>query len=249
MKKDRPADTVSAPIAATLREELEERLREAPDILTLLQSEEAKPLVLARQEDLWVTVRHFMTTTRAEAAVELPDVIAEVIRRQLKLDEGDPIPSSRLAEVKSLNLSGTQVTDAGLAHLKGLAGLQWLSLRGTQVTDAGLAHLKGLAGLQKLSLSDTQVTDAGLAHLKGLAGLQELDLNETRVTDAGLAHLKRLAGLPALYLGGTQVTDAGLAHLKGLGGLRWLSLSRAPVTDAGLTELRKALPKCLIEGP
>ena len=36
----------------------------------------------------------------------------------------------------------------------------------TQVTDAGLVHLKGLTKLGLLDLSDTQVTDAGVAELK-----------------------------------------------------------------------------------
>ena len=45
-------------------------------------------------------------------------------------------------------LDGTQVTDAGLEHLKGLSRLQELYLDGTQVTDAGLEHLKGLSQLK-----------------------------------------------------------------------------------------------------
>ena len=49
--------------------------------------------------------------------------------------------------------------------LEGLTRLQRLVLTGTQVTDAGLVHLKGLTGLQELWLGDTQVTDAGLAEL------------------------------------------------------------------------------------
>jgi hypothetical protein len=46
-----------------------------------------------------------------------------------------------------------------------MTGLGGLSLSGTQVTDAGLVHLKGMTGLRTLDLSDTQITDAGLAHL------------------------------------------------------------------------------------
>ena len=49
---------------------------------------------------------------------------------------------------------------------QGLAKLQFLVLRGTQVTDAGLEHLKGLTSLTGLSLTGTQVSDAGLAELK-----------------------------------------------------------------------------------
>ena len=184
----------------------------------------------------------------------LPPCAALDRRRKLNLDN-TPVTDAGLAHLKGLNglqslsLTGTPVTDAGLAHLKGLAELQMLDLTRTQVTDAGLAHLKGLDGLKSLSLNGTPVTDAGLAHLKGLAGLLMLLLSNTQVTDAGLAHLKGLAGLLMLWLSDTQVTDAGLAHLKGLAELLRLFLERTQVTEAGLAALKKALPKCEIEGP
>ena len=154
------------PAAPTRRERLEERLREVPDILDLLQSDDAKALVVPGEEDLWVTVRHFMTTTRAEAAVEFPAFLDKRIRGQLKLGEDDPIPAARLSEVQRLELTGMRLTDAGLAHLKGLARLESLYLNGTRVTDAGLAHLKELTGLRSLYLEGTRVTYAGRAGLK-----------------------------------------------------------------------------------
>ena len=64
----------------------------------------------------------------------------------------------------------------------------------TNVTDAGLVHLKGLTELQKLWLSATKVTDAGLVHLTGLTNLQTLYLSSTDVTDAGVKKLQ--AALP-----------------------------------------------------
>ncbi len=63
-------------------------------------------------------------------------------------------------------LSDTQITDAGLEHLKGLTGLQSLHLRSTQITDAGLEHLKGLVSLQRLNIHGTQVTDEGVKKLQ-----------------------------------------------------------------------------------
>ncbi len=90
-----------------------------------------------------------------------------------------------------VDLSGTNVTDAGLEHLKGLTSLQELYLDGTEVTDAGLVHLKGLTSLRRLLLSDTKVTDAGLVHLKGLTSLQALNLRYTKVTDAGVKKLQQ----------------------------------------------------------
>jgi Leucine-rich repeat (LRR) protein len=100
-----------------------------------------------------------------------------------------------VAEIKAKAIPGLALppgaTDADLAHLQGLTGLQTLNLVDTKVTDAGLEHLKGLTGLQTLLLGQTQVTDAGLAHLKGLKGLRELNLSETRVTEAGMSQLKK----------------------------------------------------------
>jgi hypothetical protein len=65
-----------------------------------------------------------------------------------------------------------------------------LGLEGTNITDAGLAHLKGMHKLRLLWLSQTRITDAGLKHLHGLAGLRIVRVPGTKVTDAGVAALK-----------------------------------------------------------
>ena len=41
-----------------------------------------------------------------------------------------------------------------------------VDVSGTQITDAGLEQLEDLTQLQELSLSDTQITDAGVAELQ-----------------------------------------------------------------------------------
>src|SRR5206468_943094 len=69
---------------------------------------------------------------------------------------------------KTLVLENTEVTDAGLARLRGSTLLETLSLGGTRITDAGLEHLKTLNRLRRLYLFKTSVTDAGLTHLQGL---------------------------------------------------------------------------------
>jgi hypothetical protein len=65
-----------------------------------------------------------------------------------------------------VGLTGTQVTDAGLEHLKRLGQLQLLYIGHTQVTDAGLEHLKGLSQLKQLSLGGTKVTKSGIKKLQ-----------------------------------------------------------------------------------
>jgi hypothetical protein len=122
------------------------------------------------------------------------------------------------AGVEDLNLvsgptammSGVEVTDAGLVHIKHLP-LRSLCLRGSLVTDAGLAHLKDLP-LKSLVLGGTLIEGDGLAHLAGLK-LRAIDLENTAVGDE---HLKHLAGLPLLSINlrNTQVTEAGLEALQ-----------------------------------
>jgi hypothetical protein len=146
--------------------------------------------------------------------------------------------------MSAVYLPNTEVTDAGLVHIKGLTDLETLILNNTQVTDAGLVHLKGLTNLRELDLNHTQVTDSGLVHLKGLHQLVVLELIGTEVNDAGLVHLNELTNLVVLCLGNTDVTDAGLVHLKSLTSLETLWLHYTYVTEAGRLDLRTSLPAC-----
>ena len=147
-----------------------------------------------------------------------------------------------------VDLSGTQVTDAGMQELAPLKGLKKLVLGSAKVTDAGLKKLAALKGLQTLDLTGTKVTDEGLKELAPLKGLEELVLNNTQVTGAGLRELAPLTGLHTLFLTYCEgVTDAGLKDLAGLKGLKELILlNSTEVTAAGVAELKKALPDCKI---
>ncbi|MEE9603737.1 MAG: hypothetical protein V3V75_10555, partial [Thermoguttaceae bacterium] len=44
--------------------------------------------------------------------------------------------------------------------------LEYLGLRGTQVSDAGLIHLKGMTKLGYLWVDSTQITDEGVKKLQ-----------------------------------------------------------------------------------
>jgi Leucine-rich repeat (LRR) protein len=54
----------------------------------------------------------------------------------------NPSPRQLRNQAKDLALNGTQVSDAGLEHLKELTSLRRLDLRFTQVTDVGVNELK-----------------------------------------------------------------------------------------------------------
>ena len=84
---------------------------------------------------------------------------------------------SRLVNVQSLSVSGTQVSN--LMPIVGLVTLKSLNVSGTQVSD--LAPLKGLVALESLDVSGTQVSD--LTPLKGLVALQSLVVSWSKVSD------------------------------------------------------------------
>jgi Leucine-rich repeat (LRR) protein len=155
-------------------------------------------------------------------------------------DSDAGLPKERFA-VTQVNLAtNASVTDAGLAHCRGLKRLTLLNLDSANVTDAGLKHLRGLDRLAVLRLYGTRVTDAGLIHLQGLEELEELGLGGgTQVTDAGLAQLKSLRGLTRLYLDGTQVTNSSLPLFKDFRELTELDLAGTAVTDRGLAHLKE----------
>jgi DNA-binding response OmpR family regulator len=149
-----------------------------------------------------------------------------------------------LDDLRFLSLAETRITDAGVAHLARLRGLEELHLDDTEVGDAGLETLAALPGLRVLDLKRTKITDAGLARLQPLRGLRGLYLTGTAVTDAGLAHLRGLAELETLILWDTGISDAGLPHLRGLSRLRELILWNTRVTERGVAALQAHLPEC-----
>ena len=84
-----------------------------------------------------------------------------------------------------LDLRGSDVSDADLEVLSNpaFAEVESVLLARTDITDAGIQYLRFL-GVKELDLYHTSITDAGLCHLAGIP-LERLDLTGTAVTDAG----------------------------------------------------------------
>lgn len=114
--------------------------------------------------------------------------------RQLRaIEEAGGVCVSESGLVVKLYLVGNRTTDATLRILGGLEmpHLQQLILTGSDCTDRGMEHLKGLTSLQSLGLRGTQVTDAGLEHLAALTNLRRLNLEVTAVTDESVTRLQQ----------------------------------------------------------
>jgi hypothetical protein len=143
----------------------------------------------------------------------------------------------------SLNLRGTQITDAGLQELRDLKNLTFLDLRSTKITDEGLRHLSQIENLQVLFLGETSITDEGLKELNSLQHISHLDLSRTQITDVGIKELQNHKALEALFILHTTVTYKGLEEIARIKSLKRLDCRFTQTTDAGLKKLQKSLPK------
>ena len=139
---------------------------------------------------------------------------------------------AKAGKFRELDLKQTGVSDEGLSHFADLVELRSLRLP-RRITDAGLAHLKGLTNLENLDLNDTKITNDGLKHLSSLGNLQWLGVQDTRLTDEGLVHLRENSRLSAVShldssLSESEVED--LVRQKGKYGLENRSLNVANET-------------------
>jgi Leucine-rich repeat (LRR) protein len=105
---------------------------------------------------------------------------------------------------------GIKVTDRGLRQLTRLKSLRSLDVSGSHVTQEGLGVLSSIAHLEYLSLwGCTEIGDLSAPHLAALVSLRELDLTDTVISDKGLDELAKAPALRRLHVSGTRVTAAG----------------------------------------
>lgn len=104
--------------------------------------------------------------------------------------------------------------DADLVLLQpAAAAIVNLNLARSQVTDAGVAGLKGFALLESLRLDSTNVGDAALACIPAMPRLKVLNVHSTKVSDAGLDGLKQAPALERVFAWNSQVTPTGASAL------------------------------------
>ena len=145
--------------------------------------------------------------------------------------------------LRSLDITWTQIEDGGMKHLASLTKLKKLWANEIRITDEGLKPLKDLKELEELHVRGTPITDTGLSYLAGLTNLKKLDILSSDVTDAGLDSLAGMKDLEYLNLYRTKVSNAGLEKLKRFTNLRQVDLRYTRATQAGVQSLRAALPR------
>ena len=177
----------------------------------------------------WITAAGG-TITRDRAG----NVIAVDLRASWITDADVP-QLAALPHLAQLDLSHTRLTDHGLQQLKNAPAITDLNLHyAEQITDEGMAAIKGWKKLKRLNLRGTKVTDTTLEHLAEVLTLEALDVGYAQITDVGLDRLTPLQNLRELTIGGNKLTDVGLQALRQLSSLTSLSLGGEQRTDSGL---------------
>ena len=150
-----------------------------------------------------------------------------------KIDGSGLVNIAHLSSLESLDMEYAKATQ--FEGLAGLKNLENLDVHGTGITDAGMAHISGMKRLEDLRLDNTAVTTEGIAHIVGLSALTRLDLSDTKIDDGALALIGGMNNLEKLNLRSTGVSDDGVTELKNLHALEWIGVENVPdFSDDGL---------------
>src|SRR5205085_5231149 len=110
--------------------------------------------------------------------------ITGVDLRATWVTDSDLLQLATLPQLTHLDLSLTRITDHGLQQLKNAPGIMELNLYyAEQITDEGLAVVKGWQKLKRLNLRGTKITDTTLEHLSNITTLEVLDVGFAQITD------------------------------------------------------------------
>ena len=152
-----------------------------------------------------------------------------------------------------LRLWGTQVNDKNLEAVADLDNLKGLVIvDGVNVSDAGTAHFKNLAQLDWLVLTGSQITDESIAVFAKLPRIRVLNLAASEITNVGVSRLSASNKLQNLFLHGTddlpnKIDDDGIMALNALPRLRFLGVKNTQVTPGGVARFASSCPSCKIQ--
>ena len=124
---------------------------------------------------------------------------------------------------------GIKVTDLGLSTLTKLKKLRRLDISGANLTPAGLKALQSFPQLERVSLWNcVKLDDSAADTLAAMPSLVNIDLSYTAVGDTGLKSLAKLPRLKNLYLTETKVSPEAAAAFQKEKSAVFVSWARRP---------------------
>lgn len=127
--------------------------------------------------------------------------------------------------LKTLNLSGNQITDQGFQTLISNYQLNQIFLDNNQIST--IPDLSQYPQLTELSLSGNQINGQGLQGLLG-SKVVRLTLNNNQITDANIRTITRLPELRILNIANNQLTDKSSRFIAQSPKIKKLNISRNP---------------------
>lgn len=152
----------------------------------------------------------------------------------------------KFTSLTSLYISKAEISDVGVKELRHLNNLTTLNIVGNKITDEGLKSIGELTQLERLHIGRSDVTEVGLKELNNLKNLRELNLANASLNDACVKELSQFTSLTILLLGSNEMTDAGLDELSNLKNLKLLEYIPNKTTSTGEATLKKSLPNLVV---
>ena len=141
----------------------------------------------------------------AEGVRTYLDPSGEVISASISQDRQIAL-LRHLPQLRSVRMSGKDLTDAGVKNLAHLKKLSNLTISRTSMTDNGLRELKKLEALDRLSLMGSSFTSEGMREIRHVASLRSLSLHSPG-TENDLRFLVDLTQIDSLYVSGARMSQ------------------------------------------
>ncbi len=185
-----------------------------------------------------------------------------VFENEKSISSKDREMAQLFAETEQIDASSSDITDAGVAHLKGMQCLKILRLSHTAITDKSIGTFKELKNLVEIDLTKTCVSIRAIAELRKnlpncfiqwsninasaadqrllaftyAPNYQSVELQDTDITGDGLALLEIIQP-EYLDISGTVVGEEGLANVSKLKRLKTLIMSNDIISDQQIHHL------------
>lgn len=172
------------------------------------------------------------------------------LRRLESLDLGgahfqsESLSPLKLASLRLLDLSDTDLEDEAIASICQMRGLQSLTLRNSAASDIALSQLGQLRALNHLDLSGSNAGEETARALSDHPRLTRLVLDRCPISDDDLESLAQCSFLQSISLEGTRVGDVGVSRLAACDSLQSLNLRATRASDRCLQALRP-LPRLM----
>jgi Leucine-rich repeat (LRR) protein len=148
--------------------------------------------------------------------------------------------ANRFKNLRYLNVTDTDVTDALFARLPEFPKLETLEANSINIQGSGLEHLKKMPNLKYVCLKSVPVRPQYWKHLADVKNLLVLRVPSNAFDDAACVEIAKLPKLKTLDISSTSISNKGMDALAPLSDtITSLDVSLCEISDEGLTVVKQ----------